>query len=129
MEIIINSVTMNFEIHDDKLGFILEEASYLLKTRVFPIKRLASWVGKLKSLRLAIGSIVSIMCKTIYNVLKLAQTWFSSASLDVALKMEVTWWLHNLKYFSSFPIIIDAKVSSATSGQDTLLFIWICKLN
>ena len=31
--IIINSVTMNFEIPDDKLAFILEEASYLLKSQ------------------------------------------------------------------------------------------------
>ena len=60
--IIINSITMNFEIPDDKVAFILQEASYLLKTKFFPLKRLASWVGKLKSLRFEIGPIVSIMC-------------------------------------------------------------------
>ena len=88
---------MNFEIPDDKVAFILQEASYLLKTKFFPLKRLASWVGKLKSLRFEIGPIVSIMCRAIYNVIKLAQTWFSPVSLDIASKVEVTWWLDNLK--------------------------------
>ena len=93
---------MNFEIPNDKLAFILEEASCLLKTRFSPIKSLASWVGKLQSLRLAIGPIVSLVCRTNYNVIKLAQSWFSSVTLDFNSKMEVTWWLDNLKYLSSF---------------------------
>ena len=80
--IIINSVSMNFEIPKDKLEFILEEASFLLKTRFFHVNCIASWVGKLQSLRLAIGPIVSIMCRAIYNIIKLAYLWFSSISLD-----------------------------------------------
>ena len=59
--IIINSVTMNFEIPEDKLAVILEEASFLLKTKLFLVKRIAYWFGKLQSLRLVISPIVSIM--------------------------------------------------------------------
>ena len=88
------------------------------------MKRLASWVGKLQSLRLAIGPIVSILCRAIYNVIKLAHTWFSNVTLDHFSKIKVLWWLDNLKYFSSYPIIIDnitvkidAKVSSDASGS------------
>ena len=78
---------MTFEIPDDKLVFILEEASYLIKTKFYPVKRLASWVGKLQSLRLAIGPIVSIMCRAIYNVIKLSHTWSSPVTLDYNSKI------------------------------------------
>ena len=87
--IIINSVSMNFEIPKDKQEFIIEEATFSLKTKFFPVKRLASWVGKLQSLRLAICPIVSIMCRALHNVINLA---FSSISLDHHYKFEVTWW-------------------------------------
>ena len=76
------------------------------------------------------------MCLAIYNVIKLAQTCFSSVSLDVASKVEVIWWLDILKCFSSYPIIIDnttvkidTKVSSETSGSGYFVVIWIGKLN
>ena len=51
-------------------------------------------------------------------------TWFSLVTLDYNANIEVVWWLDNLKYFSSYPIIIDnttvkidAKVSSDASGS------------
>ena len=60
----------------------------------------------------------------LYNIIKMAFSWFSSISLDKHSKIEVTWWYDNLKYFSSYPIIIDyttvkvdAKVSSDASGS------------
>ena len=122
--IIINSVSMTFEIPKQKLEFILVEALFFLKTKFFPVKRLASWVGKLQSLRLAIGPIVSIMCKSLYNLIKLAFSWNSSINLDKNSAIEITWWYDNLKYFSSYPIIIDsttvkidASVSSDASGS------------
>ena len=115
---------MNFEIPKDKQEFIIEEASFSLKTKFFPMKRLTSWVGKLQSLRLTIGPIVFIMCRAWYNVIKLAFSWFSSISLDKHSVIEITWWYNNLKYVSSYPIIIDyttvkvdAKVSSDASGS------------
>ena len=56
--LIINSVSMTFEIPVDKFKFILEEATFF---QFFPVKRLAPWVGKFQSLRLAIGPIVFLM--------------------------------------------------------------------
>ena len=76
--IIINSVSMTFEIPKDKLEFILVEALFFLKTKFFPVKRLASWVGKLQSLRLAIGPIVSIMCRSLYNIIIHPFLWINT---------------------------------------------------
>ena len=88
------------------------------------MKRLASWVGKLQSLRLAIGPIFSIMCKSLYNVIKLVFLWNSSIKLDKFSFVELTWWYDNLKHFSSYSIIInsttvkiDTSISSDASGS------------
>ena len=72
------------------------------------------------------------MCRAITNVIKLAQTWFSPVSLDVASKEEVTWWLDNLKNYSNYPIIIDnttVKIKQRFPGSGSLSLIWIGKLN
>ena len=64
--IIINSLTMCFEIPKEKYELNLTESAFFLTSKHFPVRQLASWVGKLQSLRLAIGPIVSIMCKSLY---------------------------------------------------------------
>ena len=134
--IIINSLNMTFEIPTVKFEFIITEASFFLETKFFPVKRLASWVGKLQSLRLAIGPIVSIMCKSLYNLIKLAFSWSSYIQLDKNSNIEITWWKDNLKYFSSYPIIIDSttvkvdtSVSSDALARVTLWSIWTDILN
>ena len=73
---------MNFEIPEVKFEFIITEAEFYLTTKVSPVRQLASCVGKLQSLRLAIGPIVSIMCRSLYNTIKLAFSWNSSIKLD-----------------------------------------------
>ena len=111
---------MTFEIPKPKFEFILVEALYFLETRVFPVKRLASWVGKLQSLRLAIGPIVSIMCKSLYFLISCAFSWSSYVKLDTNSNVEITWWRDNLKYFSTYPIIIDfttVKVDTSVSSD------------
>ena len=65
---------MCFEIPEDKFASVLEDAKIFLGTSKdnspFPVKRLASWVEKLQSLRLAIGPVVSIMCRLLYQSMK-----------------------------------------------------------
>ena len=65
---------MCFEIPEDKFASVLEDAKFFLGTSKdnspFPVKRLASWVEKLQSLRLAIGPVVSIMCRPLYQSIK-----------------------------------------------------------
>ena len=93
--IIINSKTMNFEIPEVKFEFIITEAEFFLTTKYFPVRQLASWVGKLQSLRLAIGPIVSIMCKPLYFLISSAFSWSSSIRFDKNSAVEVTWWRDN----------------------------------
>ena len=118
---------MCFEIPEDKFASVLEEAKFFLgpskDNSPFPVKRLASWVGKLQSLRLAIGPVVSIMCRALYQSIKDAKTWSSFIRLGKNSTFEVRWWYNNLKLYTSYPIVIssesvivDAQVSSDASG-------------
>ena len=121
---------MTFEIPVVKFEFIITEAEFFLTTKFFPVRQLASWVGKLQSLRLAIGPIVSIMCKSLYFLISSAFSWSSFIKLDKNSDVEVTWWRDNLKYFSTYPIIIDnttvkvdASISSDASGSGYFVVI------
>ena len=115
---------MSFSIPDAKYDLILSDAIIFLTSKRFPVRQLASWVGKLQSLRLAIGPIISIMCKSLYKLISSAPFWTSFIKLDKNSVYEIEWWRDNLKYFSSYPIVIDdtsvhvdCKVSSDASGS------------
>ena len=122
--LMVNSVPMTFSIPDTKYELIVSDTVKFLNSKRFIVRDLASWVGKLQSLRLAIGPIISIMCKSLYKIISLAPFWTSYIKLDKYSVYEVEWWRDNLKHFSSYPIIIDntsvhvdCKISSDASGS------------
>ena len=103
---------MVFEIPDDKFTSILEEAKFFIdhkKHKFFPVKKLASWVGKLQSLRLAIGPVVSIMCRSLYGTIKDAKTWSSYVRLGIQSLFELQWWFDNLQHYTTYPINISSQ--------------------
>ena len=122
--LMVNSVPMTFSIPDTKYELIVSDAVNFLNSKRFIVRDLASWVGKLQSLRLAIGPIISIMCKSLYKIISLAPFWTSYIKLDKHSVYEVEWWRDNLKHFSSYPIIldntsvhVDCRISSDASGS------------
>ena len=82
MGLIIDSVSMKFEIPQDKLDHLLSFGSEILSVRRVGVKTLASWVGSLQACRLAIGPLVSIMCRSLYDDIKQARTWSSFINLS-----------------------------------------------
>ena len=73
--LIIDSVKMSFSIPEEKLERLFEGAKSLLSLRRVLVKNLASWVGLLQSCRLAIGPLVSIMCRSLYDQISGAKAW------------------------------------------------------
>ena len=102
--LIINSLTMKFEIPPDKMTRLTEKAKYLLSLRRVLVKDVASWVGLLQSCRLAIGPVVSIMCRSLYDCIQNAKTWFSYIVLSPLSVSQLEWWVENLPQFSEYPI-------------------------
>ena len=73
---------MKFEIPSEKLEKLLSFGRELLSLRRVNVKSLASWVGSLQACRLAIGPIVSILCRSLYDDIKNAKTWHSKITLS-----------------------------------------------
>ena len=105
--LIINTRSMTFEIPPLKLAKILENALSILTLKFCPVKKLASWVGLLQSCRLAIGPVVSIMCRALYDTIKLAPFWSSNVKLSLSSIFEIKWWRSNLSILSSYPIVVE----------------------
>ena len=95
---------MKFEIPPDKMTRLIEKAKYLLSLRRVLVKDVASWVGLLQSCRLAIGPVVSIMCRSLYDCIKNAKTLFSYIVLSPLSVSQIQWWVENLPQFSEYPI-------------------------
>ena len=73
--LIVDSVKMQFEIPQDKLSRLLEGGEILLSLRRVHVRNLASWVGLLQSVRLAVGPLISLMCRSIYDDISNARSW------------------------------------------------------
>ena len=71
---------------------------------------MASWVGSLQACRLAIGPIVRILCRSLYDDIKNARTWSSFIKLSNQSVNSLRWWVANLPQYSSYPIVEDPSV-------------------
>ena len=110
--LVIDSVKMTFGIPEEKLGRILEGAKSLLTHRRLLVKSFASWVGLLQSCRLAIGPLVSIMCRALYDCISSAKTWSSIISLTGLASFQLRWWVENLSSICEYPIIFDPSLTN-----------------
>ena len=120
---------MKFEIPQDKMTRLIEKAKYLLSLRRVLVKDVASWVGLLQSCRLAIGPVVSIMCRSLYDCIKNAKTWFSRIVLSPLSVSQIQWWVENLPQFSEYPIckkptIVSFEFSVASDASDRGFFAY-----
>ena len=127
--LIINSVSMKFEIPEDKLSNLIEKAKTLLSKRRVQVKQLASWVGLLQSCSLAVGPVVNIMCRSLYDDIKRAHTWFSTIELSDLAKFQLKWWIENLPSLSEYPICKDSTIvgfefSIASDASDRGFFAY-----
>ena len=98
--LIIDSLQMRFEIPQDKLERLLEGGRHLLNLRRVHVKNLASWVGLLQSVRLALGPLVSLMCRSIYDDISGARSWSTILQLSPKCRFLIDWWVRNLSFLN-----------------------------
>jgi hypothetical protein len=127
--LVIDSNKMEFEIPPSKLLRLLEGAQLLLKTRRIIVTSLASWIGLLQSVRLAVGPIVSLMCRSLYDNIKSAQFWSSYIQLTDLARFQLNWWLKNLQDLNGFPIckepsVVKFEFSVAGDASDRGFFVY-----
>ena len=76
----------------------------MLSQRKVFVKTLASWVGLLQSCRLTIGPLVSIMCRSLCDIIKSAKFWSSCIFLNDLCQFQLQWWLEELPNLSEYDI-------------------------
>jgi hypothetical protein len=127
--LIVDSVKMKFAIPPDKLVKLIEGAKFLLSFRKLHVRLLASWVGLLQSCRLAIGPLVSIMTRSVYDVISKAPYWSSHIYLEDKARFQVQWWsdsLHNLnEYFiCPSPSLVKCSFNLASDAGDLGFYVY-----
>merc|ERR1712074_463406 len=60
--------------------------------------------------RLAVGPVVSIMCRSLYDCIKAAKYWSSYIKLSDLGTFQLQWWLDNLPSLDGYPICQDSSV-------------------
>ena len=60
-----------------------------MSSRRVHVKNLASWVGLLQSVRLAVGPLISLMCRSIYDDISNARSWklFCNFPTNVSIRL------------------------------------------
>ena len=101
----INSEDLSFNIPEHKLQKIVQACKTLGRSKGWvAVRRVASVVGLLQSVRLAVGPLVAILTRSLYHVVNEAKSWKSFVKLDDLARLELDWWINNLSSVSSFPI-------------------------
>jgi hypothetical protein len=79
--------------------------------------------------RLAIGPLVSLMCRSLYDNIKSAHYWSSYIKLSDLARFQLNWWLENLENLNGFPIckeptIVKFEFSVAGDASNREFFVY-----
>ena len=100
----IDSRDLTFNIPEDKIEKIERKASDLLSRKFNKVRKIASLVGLLQSVRRATGPMVSVFTRSLYTAIKAAARWESFIRLNEEALFELRWWLENIRSVSKYPI-------------------------
>ena len=104
----INSITMQFEIPEEKICKFLQILNSVKSQEVMPVQLLAKLLGLLNSFSRALGQIVRLMTRSLYACLNPAyfseECWAAVTSLSNSAKEELQFWESNIEKLNGFAI-------------------------
>ena len=99
--LLINSITMQFEIPEEKICKFLDILVLVKSQAVMPVRLLAQLLGLLNSFSRALGQIVRLMTRSLYSCLNPVyfsrELWTAFTSLSNLAKEELQFWELNIK--------------------------------
>ena len=101
---VIDLANGQIEVPEDKLHRLLDTLRDLEHAACIPAKVLASVVGKIISMGLAIGPVSRFMTRSLYSVLESRQAWCSMLCLTQDARDELRFWLSCLSDYRAQPI-------------------------
>lgn len=100
----IDSRDYTFNIPEDKLLIITARLQEIATRKRLKVRMVARLVGTLQAVRRATGPIVSVMTRSLYEVVNRAKSWHSWVELDSLARFEVGWWMDNIREVAKYPI-------------------------
>ena len=104
----INSLTMKFEVPDSKLAKFFKIIESVKSQAIMPVRLLAHFLGLLNLFSRALGQVVRLMTRGLYNCLQPAyssqESWGSFTSLTDSAWEELKFWELNITKLNSFAI-------------------------
>ena len=85
---------------DSKLESICEPLQSLVEKPVVPARKLASAIGKLIAMSMAIGPVARLMTRSLYTVLNARRSWCAQLLLSMEAKSELKFWLAKIREFN-----------------------------
>ncbi len=82
------------------------------------VKDLASVVGQVISLEMAVGNVVNLMTRSVYSLINNCSSWHDKVQLDSATKLEFNFWLNNISKLNSKQLWPDNLIPSRIVYSD-----------
>ena len=101
---VIDLAAGQIEVPQEKIVKLTETLSLAVKKPVLPAKMIASMLGKIISMGLAVGPVSRFMTRSLYAVLESRTMWCERLTLSVQPKHELDFWLESMKDYKSQPI-------------------------
>jgi hypothetical protein len=108
--LVLDSRDLTFNIPPSKIEKIQGLCRELIRCHWVLVRRVASLVGLLQSVRLATGPIVAVLTRSLYYAVAVAPYWSSYIKLDCMAVFELKWWASNIVSVSKYPV--DGRLSS-----------------
>ena len=94
-----------------------------------PVKQLASIVGQIISLEMAVGNVVRLMTRSAYTLINSCFSWQERIELDSLTRSEFEFWQHNLSHLNCKQIWPDNVIPSKVVYSDTSAHAYRAILN
>ena len=100
--VIIDTRTATFRVPEDKIEKLLKCIKVILSQTFCSAKQLSRIAGQLASMQLALGPIVRLFTRNIYQLIESRITWFEPIALTKSASNELIFWLNNIKSRNGF---------------------------
>jgi hypothetical protein len=106
-------VNLHYYIPEGKLADMLQFGEWLSKQRRVPVRQIASFYGKISSVKLALGPVTSLICRTGQRIIAqyAEKSWDSWATISDEMVKEIVFIVGNLRDLHGFPMKMTCSVT------------------
>jgi len=93
-----------FSVPADKIDMLKAKPSAVQKARLVPVSKVASLIGTIISMSLALGPVTRLMTRSLYAILNERTSWCQKLTLSAEASHGVKFWLDKISDFNNHNI-------------------------